>query len=285
MIAITGATGNLGRLVVNELLASGVAPTEIVAVVRTASKAGDLADRGVIVREADYDRPETLTAAFEGVQKVLLISGNELGSRLRQHQNVIDAAVAGGIERLAYTGILKSDTSGAALAAEHKATEKAIVASGLTYTFLRNGWYYETAFGDLEATVARGVLIGASGDGRVSFATRDDFAAAAAAALVSDAPGNKIYELGGDEALTMAEYAAAISQAAGSTVTYQDLGASGYAAALTSAGLPAPVVDMLADIAAANSRGELAADSGDLSRLIGRPTTSALDYFTGALRA
>jgi NAD(P)H dehydrogenase (quinone) len=285
MIAITGATGNLGRLVVTDLLAAGVPAADIVAMVRTAGRAADLADRGVIVREADYDRPETLTPALDGADKVLLISGSEVGSRIQQHQNVIAAAVALGVERLAYTSILRADTSGTALAREHKATEEAIAASGLTYTFLRNGWYYETSFGDVADTVARGVLIGASGQGKVSFATRADFAAAAAAVLLGSGHGNEVYELGGDQAMTMTDYAAAISQASGTTVGYQDLGAAGYAGALASAGLPAAVVDMLTDIAQANSRGELAAGSGDLTRLIGRPTTSAVDYFTTALSA
>ncbi|MET3806675.1 NAD(P)H dehydrogenase (quinone) [Nakamurella sp. UYEF19] len=285
MIAITGAAGQLGRLVIEDLLAAGVPAGDIVAVVRTPAKVADLAEKGVVVREADYEQPAALTAALTGVDTLLLVSGSDFGRRIPQHTNVIDAAKAAGVGRVAYTSILHADTTQVSLAVDHKATEEVILASGLPYTFLRNGWYYETAFGDVADSVARGALVGASGDGRVAYATRSDFAAAAVAVLTGTGHENRIYELGGDRSLTMTEIAEAISEASGRTVVYQDLGADGYAGMLGSVGLPAPVVEMLADIQAGNRRGELEVTSGDLEKLIGRPSTPAVDYFRSALNA
>ncbi|WP_326550083.1 SDR family oxidoreductase [Micromonospora sp. NBC_01813] len=277
MITVTGATGHLGRLVVADLLDRGVPAEQIVAVVRTPDKAADLAAQGVQVRTGDYDRPETLGAALAGTRKLLLVSGSEVGKRVPQHRNVIDAAQAAGVDLIVYTSLLKADTTSVPLAAEHLPTEELIRASGLPFVLLRNGWYLEnyTEMG-LAQALASGAVIGSAGDGRVAAATRADFAAAAAAVLTDPAAGKpgSVYELGGDQPFTLTELAAEITAVSGRQVGYQDLPADVYAKALTDAGVPELFAQVLAASDVGISRGELTTDSGDLSRLIGRPTTS-----------
>ncbi|ROO62955.1 NAD(P)H dehydrogenase (quinone) [Micromonospora sp. Llam0] len=278
MITVTGAAGQLGRLVVDELLDGGLSPAQIVAVVRNPDKADDLAARGVQVRHGDYDQPQTLGPALAGTSKLLLISGSEVGRRIDQHRNAVAAATAAGVDLIAYTSILKADTSSVPLAAEHLATEQMIRDSGLPYVLLRNGWYLENYTGSvLPQALATGSVLGAAGSGRVAAATRADFAAAAAAVLTAPAPAvatGTVYELGGDEPFTLAELAAEISRHSGREVGYQDLPADVYAKALTDAGVPEAFASMLAASDVGISRGDLTTDSGDLARLIGRPTTS-----------
>lgn len=283
MIALTGATGQLGRLVIEHLLATGTPAADIVALVRDPDRAADLATAGVTVRVADYDDAGSLPPALSGVDRLLLISGSEPGRRIPQHLNVLQAALDAEVSLLGYTSILKADTTRSSLAPEHKATEEAIRESGVPFTFLRNGWYLENFAGNLPGMLDRGAFVGSSGDGRVSYATRADYAGAAATVLTGSGHENRAYELGGDQALTMDEIAQAITEAAGRPVTYQDLPPAAHAAALTAAGLPAPVVDLLVDIDRANRTGELFVDSGDLSRLLGRPTTPAVDGFRALL--
>lgn len=271
--AVTGATGQLGGLVIDGLIARGVAPGEIVAVVRNAEKAAPLADRGVVVRVADYSDKAALEDALAGVDKLLLVSGADLGKRIAQHTNVIEAAEAAGVELIAYTSVLAADTSGLSLAPEHKGTEERLTASPVPAVFLRNGWYWENYAGSLAQTVASGTLLGAAGDGKLAGASRVDYADAAAAVLTADDQGGKIYELGGDERLTYAEFAAVIAEVSGSPVSYKDVSESEYAAILEGAGLPAPIAGMLASSDAGIARGQLDTDSGDLQKLIGRPST------------
>jgi len=283
-IVVTGATGNLGRLVIDELLAR-VPAEQVVAVVRDAEKAADIAARGVEVRIADYNTPETLGNAFQAGDTVLLISGNEVGQRIAQHTAVIDAAAQAGVARLAYTGVLGGPAADFQLAAEHKATEQAILDSGLSYTFLRNGWYTENYTGQIPVQLERGV-VGSAGEGAVGSATRADYAAAAAAALTGEGHENKAYELSGDEAWTLTEYAAELSKQAGKEVTYTDVPAETLKGILLGAGLPEALVAILVDVDVAGiSRGLLAGGSGDLSRLIGRPTTPLADSVAAALKA
>ncbi|WP_117211779.1 SDR family oxidoreductase [Allorhizocola rhizosphaerae] len=283
MIVVTGASGHLGRLVIAELLARGVPADGIVAAVRTPGKAADL-DLGVPVREADYDRPETLATAFAGASKVLLISGNEFGKRVAQHTNAINAAKAAGVPFLAYTSILKADTTGIGIAHDHRETERLIRESGLAYTFLRNSWYTENYTDNLGPALATGAIIGSAGDGRVAATTRADYAAAAAAVLAGDGHQNRVYELGSDTPFTMAELAAEVSLQAGTPVSYQDLPAGEYVKALTGFGLDEGYAGALADADLGIQRGELATDSGDLSRLIGRPTASLADAVAAGLK-
>ncbi len=283
-IAVTGATGQLGRLVVAALLDRGVPAESIVAAVRSPEKAADLAAQGVQVRHADYAQSETLAGALRGVDRLLLISGTP-GNRVAEHGNVIEAAKQAGVELIAYTGILNAGTTTMLLAADHQATEQLIEDSGLPYAFLRNGWYSENYLMELQATLESG-FVGASGQGRFTPAARADFAEAAAAVLTDHAgETNVAYELGGDEALTMDEAAALLGEAAGKDVGYTDRPAEQYAAVLVLAGLPEPVAQVLADASAAIGRGELFTDSGDLQRLLGRPSTPIKSTFDNALNA
>ncbi|HEV3050681.1 MAG TPA: SDR family oxidoreductase [Longimicrobium sp.] len=285
MIAVTGATGHLGRLVVENLLERGVEPGQVVAPVRSPDKAGDLAARGVQVRHADYSRPETLGPALQGVEKLLLISSSEVGKRAEQHRNVVEAARSAGVKLLAYTSILKADTSAMQLAAEHKASEEGIRASGIPFVFLRNGWYLENYTGNLAPALEHGALLGSAEEGRVSAATRADFAAAAGAVLTGTRHENRVYELGGDESFTLSELAVIIAEASGRPVEYRDLPEEAYAGVLAGVGLPEAFARVLADSDRGIARAELFTDSGDLARLIGQPATSPRDAVAAALRA
>ncbi|MFD3453359.1 SDR family oxidoreductase [Streptomyces sp. NPDC058691] len=284
-IVVTGATGHLGRLVIDELLAgAGVPADRVVAVVRDAEKASDIAARGVELRVADYSAPDTLKGAFQEGDVVLLISGSEVGQRVAQHAAVIDAAKKAGVARLVYTGILGGPAADFTLGDEHKATEQALLDSGLTYTLLRNGWYTENYTAQIPVQLEHGV-VGSAGEGRVGTAPRRDFAAAAAAVLTGEGHENKTYELSGDHAWTLAEYAAELSRQSGRTVTYTDLPEAAFAEVLVGAGLPAPVAAIFADCDAHGiAPGLLEGGSGDLSRLIGRPTTPLADTIAEALK-
>jgi NAD(P)H dehydrogenase (quinone) len=282
-VAVTGATGHLGRLVLDDLLARGTAPDDVVAVVRDPSRATDLAERGLQVRLGDYDRPDTLGAALKGVDTLLLVSGNEVGRRVAQHRAVVEAAVAAGVARLAYTSITRADTTPLLLATEHRETERLVRASGLRYTLLRNSWYVENYTEQLGTTLEHKAILGSAGSGRVSAATRADYAAAAAAVLVGDGPSNHAYELGGDTAFTLAEYAGTLSELTGEQIAYVDQPPAEYQAFLESVGVPGAMAQVLADSDLGLARGDLLVESGDLSGLIGRPTTSLADAIRAAL--
>jgi NAD(P)H dehydrogenase (quinone) len=271
VIAVTGATGHLGRLVVDNLLQT-VPAGEIVAAVRDPGRAADLAGRGVVVRHGDYDDAGSWKTALEGVDTLLLISGSEVGRRIAQHRTVIDAARDAGVGRIAYTSVLGADTTTLRLAPEHQATERLIRDSGLPFTLLRNGFYTEVYAPVAQQAIASGTLIGSAGTGRVASATRADFAAAAAVVLTGAGHENAVYELSGDTAWTFAELAEAISAATGTTVTYRDLSPEDHRAALLGAGLPAETADLLVGLDEDIKAGTLAATPGELSLLIGRPT-------------
>jgi NAD(P)H dehydrogenase (quinone) len=282
MIVITGATGQLGRLVITELLKS-VPSGQIVAAVRSPEKAADLAALGLQVRQADYDRPDTLVRAFQGAGKVLLISSNELGKRLPQHRAAIDAARAAGVPFLAYTSLLQADHSPLSLAAEHKATEAHLAASGLPHVVLRNGWYTENYTASIGAALQHGAFLGCAGEGRIASAARADYAAAAARVLTLDGQAGKVYELAGDEAYTLAQFAAEISRRAGRAIPYRDLPESEYKAILQGAGLPEPVAALFAESDTGARKGGLYDGGQALSRLIGRPTTPMATTVAGAM--
>ncbi|MDP4301855.1 SDR family oxidoreductase [Leptothrix discophora] len=268
-IAITGATGQLGRLVVEQLKAK-VPAGDIVALVRTPAKATDL---GVPAREADYSRPETLPAALAGVDTLLLISSSEVGQRSAQHRAVIDAAKAAGVKHIVYTSLLRADTSTLSLAAEHVETEAMLRASGIAHTLLRNSWYIENHTVSAKGAVAAGAFIGSAGDGRIAGATRADYAAAAVAVLTTAGHEGKTYELAGDVAYTLSDLAAEISRQSGKAIPYKDLPPADHAAALASFGLPGWLAAALAEWDFEITKGVLFDDSHALSRLIGRPTT------------
>ena len=272
MIVVTGATGQLGRLVIEQLLKS-IPASRIIAAVRTPAKAADLAARGVVVRAADYTKPETLDAAFQGAKRVLLISSSEVGQRAPQHRNVIAAARRAGVELIAYTSLLHADTSPLGLASEHRETEAQLQASGLPFALLRNGWYTENYLASVAPALQHGAYIGAAGEGRIASAARADYAEAAAAVLTQPDQAGKVHELAGDTAYTLADLAAAITRLSGKAVPYVNLSQADFEAALLKAGLPAPLAALLADSDAAAARGALFDDQHQLSRLIGRPTT------------
>ena len=282
-LLVTGASGHLGRLVVDSLLDRGTPAADIVATARKPEAIADLAELGVEVRRADYDDPDSLDAAFAGVDRLLLVSSSEVGQRVPQHANAIDAAKRAGVRFVAYTSITRAHASDLALAAEHRATEELLAASGLPHALLRNSWYLENYTGQLPTVLEHGAVLGAAGQGRVSAATRADYAAAAAAVLAGEGHEGAVYELGADHAFTLAEYAAAVSRVTGQEVAYRDLSVEDYTAALVAAGLPEPYAAVLADSDRGLAAGALFTDSGDLSRLTGRPTTGVEDAVRAAL--
>ncbi|MFE9116831.1 NAD(P)H-binding protein [Streptomyces sp. NPDC007172] len=283
-IVVTGATGSLGRLVMEDLL-TRVPASEIVAVVRDKEKAAGIAARGVELRVADYSEPATLAGVFGAGDRVLLISGSEVGRRVPQHTAVIEAAQAAGVAQLAYTGILGGPDADFALADEHKVTERLILESGLPYTFLRNGWYTENYTANLAPVLAHRAVVSNAGEGRVASAARADYAAAAAVVLTGEGHLGRAYELSGDVAWSFAEYAAEVAAATGEPVAYNAVTPEAHLAILTGAGLPAAFAELLVDVDLAIERGRLAATPGDLARLIGRPTTPLGTTVRAALAA
>jgi len=267
--AITGATGHLGRIVVQKLK-SHLPSENILALVRNLAKAEDL---NVPAREFDYAKPELLDSALQGVDVLLLISSSELGQREAQHKNVLEAAVRAGVKRIVYTSLLHADNSALSLAPEHLGTELAIKASGIPYTFLRNGWYTENFASSIGGAVAGGAVLGSAGEGKFSAATREDFAEAAVAVLVNDGHEGKTYELAGDKGYTLSDLAAEISAQANRDIPYKDLPEEEYAAILTGFGLPADLAAAIASWDTAASEGALFEEGRQLSALIGRPTT------------
>lgn len=282
MIAITGATGQLGQLVIEQLLKT-VSGSQIVAIVRNPAKAELLSNQGINVRQADYTDQAAFTTALAGVDKLLLISSSEVGQREPQHKNVIRAAKAAGVKFIAYTSLLHADKSPLGLANEHVATEKALAESGIPYALLRNGWYTENYLASAPPALEHGVFIGAAGEGKIASATRADYAAAAAKVIAEEGHAGNVYELAGDNAWTLSELAAELSKQSGKPVTYQNLSEADFAAALKSVGLPAGLADMLADSDVGASKGGLFDDSRTLSKLIGRPTTSLAESVKGIL--
>jgi NAD(P)H dehydrogenase (quinone) len=272
MYAVTGASGHLGRMAVQQLLARGVPPSEIVAAARTRANAADLAEHGVQVREADYSRPQTLSAALAGVDRLLLVSGSEPGQRLAQHTNVIQAARMAGISRIAYTSMLNADHSISPLAGEHRDTERALREAGVSFTLLRNGYYTEVYTDPLGQYLEDGQILGAAGHGKISAATRQDYAAVAAAALLQDEPGNRTYELGGP-AFGLSEFARVISEVTGTKVTYRDLPPREYADALQRTGLDEATAQFVAAVDTSIAHGDLETSSQDLAQLLRRPAT------------
>lgn len=283
MIVVTGASGALGKLVVEGLL-DKVPASQIVAAVRDPAKAAHLAARGVQVRQADYTDPASLDAALAGAERVLLVSSNVVGQRLPQHRNVIDAARRAGVKLLAYTSILRADTSPLRLKDEHVATEEAIRESGLPYSFLRNGWYLENFNSRIQGAAQYGEMVGSAGEGRISAAARADYAAAAVAVLTAQAP-QAVYELAGSTSFTLAELAAETGRQTGKAAAYRDLPQAEFAAVLSGVGVPAPWPELLADSDAGAARGGLFDDGKALEKLIGRPTRSLAQAVEAALAA
>lgn len=273
MIAITGATGLLGQHVIENLLQT-VPAGQIVAIVRNPAKGAPLSRKGISVRQADYNDEASLIRALQGVEKLLLISSSEIGQRVTQHRNVINAAKSANVKFIAYTSLLHADTSPLGLHTEHVETEKMLADSGIRYALLRNGWYTENYLASVPAAFEHGVFIGAAGEGKIAFAARADYAAAAACVISEDGHAGKVYELAGDEARTLSHLAKELTEQSGKNVVYQNLSQADFVAALKNAGLPDELSEMLADSDVGASVGGLFDDSHTLSKLIGRPTTT-----------
>ncbi|HVJ38781.1 MAG TPA: SDR family oxidoreductase [Stenotrophomonas sp.] len=271
-ILITGATGQLGRLVIAELL-QRLPDSQLAVAVRDPLRASDLAAQGLDVRTANYDDPEALERAMAGIERVLLIASNELGQRSRQHRNVIGAASRAGVRFVAFTSLLHADGTPIGLGVEYRDTEAALRESGLAFAVLRNGWYTENITATAPLEVVQGVRAGAAGQGRFSTAARADYAAAAAVVLTTDVPSGHIYELAGDDSFDLAEYAATLSRVAGKPVHYENMRPEDYRNHLLAAGLPQPLTELLADWDAGAAQNALFDQSRTLSQLIGRPTT------------
>ncbi|UTY60147.1 SDR family oxidoreductase [Massilia sp. erpn] len=284
MIVITGASGQLGQLVISSLLKK-LPASSIAAVVRDPAKASALAAQGVQLRQADYNDPASLDAAFQGAEKILLISSSEVGQRLPQHRNAVEAAKRAQPKLLAYTSVLHADTSPLGLAGEHKATEELIRASGLNYTILRNGWYFENYHNSIVGGPAHGAVLGSAGEGRIAAAARADYADAAVAVLTAVEPPQALYELGGDHPFTMAELADEIARQSGQPVAYHNLPEAEYKAALLGWGLPEGLAALIADSDSGAAQGGLDDRSRSLSQLIGHPTQTLADAVQAALSA
>lgn len=278
-IAITGATGQLGELVIRSLLKSTKAEN-IVALVRNIEKAQSLKQQGVELRLFNYDQPETLIPALEGIDKLLLISANEIGRRTPQHQAVIQTAISANVPYIAYTSLLNAPTSPLGLAQEHRETEALILQSGLKYTFLRNNWYHENYLANVQHTAETGILYGSTQDGKISSASRLDYAEAAATVLSTKGHENKIYELAGSTSFTLADLASYIANASDKAVDYQNISAEDYTQALTAADLPSALINVIVDADIQTAKGAMFSDSKDLERLIGRKTTPIQDQVT-----
>src|SRR3954447_6559975 len=275
MLTVTGASGRLGRLVVAGLLDAGVPPAEGGAVVPQPEKIADLAARGVQVRQADYDDAGAVAKALAGTDRLLLVSGSELGRRVAQHGTVLRGARAAGAELIAYTSGPKVEASALAVAPDHLATERLIAELGLRGALLRNNWYFENYDAAITRAAETGEVVGSADGGRIAPPTRADLAAGAVAVLTAPEPAPGVYELGGDEAWTLADLAAAVAEATGTQVTYRDLSAEEHARVLEAAGLPEGAVQFVVGTDQAIAQGALDTGSSDLSRLIGRPTTLA----------
>jgi len=278
-IGVTGATGQLGRLVV-EKLKNKVSSENIVALVRTPKKAADL---GVEAREFDYGKPELLAASLKGIDSLLLISSSEVGQRTQQHANVIDAAKQAGVKWIVYTSLLHADKSSLSLAGEHLATEAKLKESGIPYTLLRNGWYTENYTGSAKGAIAAGAFVGSAGDGKISSAARADFAEAAVVVLTGEGHQGKVYELAGDETYTLADLAAEISRQTGKNIPYSNLPEAEYAKILVSVGLPEGLASAIAGWDVGASKNDLFDDAHLLSKLIGRPTTPLAKVVAAAI--
>lgn len=282
--AVTGASGQLGRLVVAALVAR-VGASAVAAIVRDPAKAAGLLPEGITIRSGDYDKPQELASAFAGIERVLLISSNAIGQRLAQHRNAIAAARQAGVARIAYTSVLRADISPLGLAEEHRQTESALAESGLPYSLLRNGWYTENYTASIPPALAHGALIGSAGAGRIASAARIDYAEAAVVALISDEGPRIVHELAGDSSYSLAEFAAELSRQTGKTIPYVDMPEAQYKGALLGAGLPEAFAALIADSDAAAAKGALDDGTLTLSRLIGRPTTPLATTIADELRS
>ena len=279
-IGVTGATGQLGTLVIKELK-KRIPNDEIVALVRSPERATKL---GVEIRKFDYSNRDGLTDSLKGIDRLLLISSNEIGQRAKQHLNVIESAWKNGVKWIVYTSLLRADNSSLSLAAEHHTTEQAIIDSGIDYTILRNGWYTENYANTIKGAVDGGAYIGSASNGRISSASRADYAEAAAVVITNESHKGKIYELAGDDSYTLHDLAAEVSKQSGKKIPYKNMTEGEYIEALKSFNVPGPLAEAIAGWDISASKDDLYDDSNQLSQLIGRPTTPLSESVREALK-
>jgi NAD(P)H dehydrogenase (quinone) len=281
-LVVTGAGGQLGRLVVESLLVRGVAPERIVAGSRNVDSLAAFAERGVQVRRIDFDDEASLRESFAGAERVLIVSGTDFGRRVPQQVGAAKIAQESGASLVVYTSAPYADRTTMLLAAEHRGTEEGIRALGIPFTFLRNSWYFENYTAQLPTYLQFGAVVGAAGEGRISGAARSDYAEAAAAVLAGEGHENTVYELGGDTSFTLTELAEQVAKHTGTPVAYRNVSQEELAGILTGAGVPDPLPTILADVDRAIGEGLLQVDTGDLGRLIGHPTTPLSDAVASA---
>jgi NAD(P)H dehydrogenase (quinone) len=279
-IGVTGATGQLGTLVIKELK-KRIPNDEIVALVRSPERATKL---GVEIRKFDYSNRDGLTDSLKGIDRLLLISSNEIGQRAKQHLNVIESAWKNGVKWIVYTSLLRADNSSLSLAAEHHTTEQAIIDSGIDYTILRNGWYTENYANTIKGAVDGGAYIGSASNGRISSASRADYAEAAAVVITNESHKGKIYELAGDDSYTLHDLAAEVSKQSGKKIPYKNMTEGEYIEALKRFNVPGPLAEAIAGWDISASKDDLYDDSNQLSQLIGRPTTPLSESVREALK-
>ncbi|TGK03428.1 SDR family oxidoreductase [Leptospira selangorensis] len=266
-VLVTGASGHLGKIILEELLKRG--HNKIIATTRKPESLQDFATRGVTVRKASFDDPASLVAAFQGADRVLIISTDNIGNRIEEHKNAVDAAVNIGAKRILYTSLTKADEVPVTFAFEHEGTEEKIKQSGLAYTILRNNMYSDYLIPKLQHAIASGSLYGSGGVGACAYVSRTDCAKAAAAALLSPEAGNKILEIGGPKAWTYAELAKFTSELVNKPISYVDLPAEELSKALVGAGVPKPMADALASFDVSIREGYLKEVNSSAKDLIG----------------
>ncbi|WP_139488824.1 SDR family oxidoreductase [Brevibacillus dissolubilis] len=271
-LLVTGATGKLGSKVVEALLKT--VPTSQLAVsVRNPEKAEHLRAQGVEVRHGDFDHPETLDAAFAGIDRLLIISADgDNETRIRQHTHAVEAAARAKVGFIAYTSLGNATESQLFLAATHQATEAAILKTGIPYSFLRNNWYLENETASIQAVMAGAPWLTSAGSGKVGWAPRQDYAEAAAAVLAGDGHENTTYELSGP-LLTQEELASALGTVLGKEVSVQQVDDATYADVMKGAGVPDFVIPILVAIQQGIREGSLEIESNDFEKLLGRPVT------------
>lgn len=283
ILGVTGASGKLGREVLALLLDEHRVPAaRIVAITRDPSKLAEFAQRGVQVRAGDFEKPETLPAAFAGVNRLLVISTDAVdrpGRRLTQHRNAVTAAENAGISHVVYTSMVAPDAaSPVPFAADHRGTEEALEASKLGYTSLRMMWYMEGLFGKAAQPLATGKWFTAAGDGRTADVAHIDCARACAAALVSGEGGRRTLDITGPEALSAEDLAAAVGEAAGKTIEVVHITPEQLRESLQAAGLPPPVVEIVWSIDVNTRMGRAGRVSGDFEKLTGRKPLRLRDW-------
>ncbi|TAN11626.1 MAG: SDR family oxidoreductase [Chitinophagaceae bacterium] len=279
-IGITGATGQLGNLVVHKLKEK-VPAGNIIALVRSVEK---VTEPGVAARGFDYEKPDILKTALKDVDTLLLISASGLEGRFPKHKNVIEAAKQSGVRWIVYTSLLHTDSSSIDLAKEHKVTEKILIDSGISFTILRNGWYTENYTSSVPGAIRGGAFMGCAGNGKISLAARADYADAAVAVLTGRGHPGKTYELAGDNAYTLSDLAAEISRQTGKNIPYKNLSEKEYTEALTGFGIPEMFAKAIAGWDTGASKNDLFDDSRQLSQLTGKPTTPLSLSITEAIQ-